>query len=279
MNKKLKQILVIAFLLCVTVGYGQESITDKDAAYREMARKAAVQAYFFKNFRSFNEYRNVLELLQEDGGRFADYILHNASKRTREQIAAFQKLEAIGKPVTTHYQGLGDFSGTTLRYIVIADQIERLFDLPSDAKIVEIGGGFGGQCYILSLLQPFSKYYVYDLPEPEALIEKMMAHLKVEHVSCLPLKAQLPEQQVDLLISNYAFSECDRATQLDYFERVLKKAKRGYIIYNQTARRVFGLDSLSIGEFITLLEENGMHPKVHGELISTAHDNFLVIWD
>lgn len=268
---------VVIFLISNSSIYSGESITSSDAAYREMCKKAAGQTHIFQNFRSLPDYTNAIG--ENEGIKFADYIINNAPKEILERIATFQKLESIGNPSTTSYPALGNFSGPTLRYIVIADHVNKLFDLPMHAKIVEIGAGFGGQCYILSRLNNFSQYYIYDLPETEALIEKVMANLNVKNVKCLPLHARLPEKQIDLLISNYAYSECDRITQLDYFEKVIKKADRGYIIYNQTARNVFGLDSLTPKEFMQLLKDHDMHPQMHGELISTAHNNFLILWD
>ena len=37
---------------------------------------------------------------------------------------------------------------------------------------------------------------------------------------------------IDLVISTYAFSECSIDIQLLYYETILKKAKRFYMVYN-----------------------------------------------
>jgi len=254
-----------------------ESITGWDSTYHDMCIKAVNNPWYFERFRSLSDYAHVLEV--GAGGDFARYLLENASKETLSKMSSLQKLETIGSPETGNYPGIGTFSGTTLRYVVIADQIKKLFDLPYNAKIVEIGAGFGGQCFILSQLQSFSKYYIYDLPQPELLIEKMMRVLSVQNVTCMPLEAQLPENSIDLVISNYAFSECSRATQLDYFEKVIKKSTRGYFIYNQIAGRVYGLNYISPTEFIELLKSNDMNPTVYAEPVATDVDNMLIVWD
>jgi hypothetical protein len=127
----------------------------------------------------------------------------------------------------------------------------------------------------LSQIQPFSSYFIYDLPEVEGLIEKMMKTLSVERVHLMPVDASIPEEKIDLLISNYAFSECDRQTQLSYFERILKKADRGYIIFNQ----INNFNSLSPTELIKLLEDYHMNPKTYEEPIFTYQDNVLIVWD
>lgn len=252
-----------------------ESITGRDSTYLSTCLKAATTPYYFQNFRSLPEYTHALEI--SNGKPFADYLLNEASDSVWEKINRIKKLESYGNPRTSYYPSLGNFSATTLRYIFIADEITKLFNLPSNAKIVEIGAGFGGQCYILSQIASCSKYYIYDLPEPSALIAKMMLALDVNNVTLLSTEDDLPEERVDLLISNYSYSECDKETQIDYFERVLKKADRGYLIYNQTSS-AYGLTSLTPIEFIQLLGKNGIHAKVMNETIPTFDGNLLIIW-
>ena len=95
---------------------------------------------------------------------------------------------------------------------------------------------------------------------------------------CLPVAETLPEDQIDLFISNYAYSECDRDTQMDYFDRLIKKSKRGYVIYNQLSG-YYPINSLSAREFFDLLEKNGLHPQADRELIRTFDNNVLIVWD
>lgn len=268
---------LVLLSLIATQAHGGESITGGDPSYRQICQQAANNLHFFLSFRSLPQYSNAVEM--PGGAPFAEYITRNASKEILKKLPSFEKLDTIGSPKTTDFPNMGKFSGTTLRYIVIADQIKKLFFLPRNAKVVEIGAGFGGQCYILSQLQLFHRYYIYDLPEAGALIARVMEALRVQNVHLMPMDAALPEQTVDLLISNYAYSECNRETQLDYFDRVIKKADRGYVLYNQIATRVFKMDSLTPHEFVDLLEAHGMHPKIHNEPIPTAEDNLLITWD
>ena len=78
-----------------------------------------------------------------------------------------------------------------------------------------------------------------------------------------------------MFISNYAFSECDKATQLDYFNRVIVKAKRGYMLYN--AINIY--DHYSASEFIKLLQDHGIKPKIHPEPVFSYTGNVLITWD
>jgi len=264
-------------VLLITSGfcYSGESILGIDRTYRESCIRAVNDPMYFNNFRSNNDYSHALEL--EATQEFADYLTVNASEETKNKLTHFERLDQIGNPRTKFFLNAGKFSGTTLRYILVADQIKKLFTLPENPKVVEIGAGFGGQCYILSNLISFSKYYIYDLPEVEALIDKVMNVLGVNDVITLPIDEIIPEK-VDLFISNYAFSECDRLSQLTYFENVIKNSDRGYVIYNQIAQ-FYHLNSLSPDEFVTLLEVNGINPKMCSEPVSTYTGNVLIIWD
>ncbi len=274
MHNRFWLFILVGLLIMNNATCSHQSITGNHSSYIEACRKAVNDPLYFQNFRSTHEYASNVECYGF-GNEFAQYLLTNASPQTLEKLEQFRRLDQYGNPLTKDIEGVGRFSETTLRYIIVADQIKELFNLPSNPKIVEIGAGFGGQCYILSQIQIFSDYFIYDLPDVENLIEKMLKTLSIERVSLIPQYVPLPESNVDLLISNYAFSECDRQTQLDYFERVLKKADRGYMLFNQL--HVF--DSLSLAEFVKLLEDNNMKPQLYEEPVLTYKDNVLVTWD
>lgn len=269
---------LIFFLLILSYAWTSESITSTDGSYRNICTKALTDSWIFQNFRCLSDYTHVVEIPVIQAKPYADYLLKKASPKTLEKMKAFRRLEELGNPPTVFYRGLGNFSATTLRYILVADHIKKLFSLPNHAKIAEIGAGFGGQCFILSQLQSFSKYYIYDLPEVEALIEKVLGQLSMQNVIYLPLERECPEE-IDLVISNFAFSECTLPTQLEYFENVIKKAKRGYMLYNQIADRIFGLECLSPSGFVELLKRHGIHAKIYKEPVKSAPDNVLIVWD
>lgn len=268
----LKVVLLPLTSICSLLA--NDSITANYGGYLAIAQEASENSSVFEKFRTFPEYRCALEI--DDGETFAQYIRFKLSK-LGPFLEECRKLDNIGGPPLTNYQDLGFFSPTTLRYIFHADQILKYFNLPDNATIVEIGAGFGGQAHVLQKFHSCVKYYIYDLPQVEALISTMMNRLNWKNVCCLQLNESLPEERVDLLISNYAYSECDREMQLGYFDRVIKKADRGYMIYNQIAAG-YGIDSLSISEFIDLLKKNGFRPRVYKEFFAGA-GNSLILWD
>lgn len=251
----------------------QKSTTGNLVSYREVCRDAALNDAIFQNFRSIKAYFDAVECGQ--AGEFAHYIKSHATSKTLSLIPEFRKLDLYGNPIRNDILGFGLFSGTTLRYVLVAGHISRLFDLPQNYTVVEIGAGFRGQAYILSQLLPFSQYYIYDLPEVEMLIDKMTATLSVSNVACLDAYEELPVDSIDLFISNYALTECDRETQLDYFKRVVAKAKCGYIFYNDT--NLF--DYLTLTDFVELFQAHGIRPTIHPEPVFSYTGNVLITWD
>ncbi len=251
----------------------QKSTTGNSISYREICRDAALNDTVFQNFRSIKAYFDAVECGQ--GGEFAHYIITHATPKTLSLIPECRTLDLYGNPIRNDIPGFGLFSSTTLRYVLVADHISRLFDLPKDYTAVEIGAGFGGQACILSQILPFSQYYIYDLPEVEMLIDKMTSTLSIHNVTCLDAHEELPVDSIDLFISNYALTECDRQTQLDYFNRVAIKAKRGYILYNDT--NLF--DHLTLTDFIELFQKHEIMPIIHPEPVFSYTGNVLITWD
>jgi len=264
---------LLAFTLFASAFFGFESATGSDRAYRTICALAAEDDEYFQRFRSIDAYYYAVEV--GPNAAFASYLLEYGYKSTLERLDVCRELDRIGSPVVSEFPKVGVFSGTALRYVIVADQVAGLFSLPAEPRVAEIGAGFGGQCYILSQIIPFARYWIYDLPETERLIEKVVSTLSIPNVECLPVEAPFPEERIDLLISNYAFSECDREMQMDYFDRVVKRADRGYMIYNRTG----GIGAMTPEEFFELLQKNGMKPAILPEPVCTYEGNVLIAWD
>jgi hypothetical protein len=264
-------------IISMNLESAQKSVSGEMDSYLDVCNKSVTDPVYFKNFRSLPEYFSVVECAPNEVFAFGRYLIENASPETLQKMPLFENLDRFGSPTTFNINELGVFSSTTLRYILIGDQILKFFKLPRNAKIAEIGAGFGGQAYVLSHLLPWSAYYIFDLAEPESLILKMAQTLKIHDILLIHSQSPLPEEKIDLLISNYAFSECDRATQLDYFDRVLKKATCGYILFNPHWLHSF--DSLSSEEFVALLNQHEMNPMILEEPVNTYPGNLLIIWN
>ena len=273
---------IICLLFCVILASlnSEEttSITDNIFAYKHTCVKAYKDDKFFEIFRSYPAYSDCVELTSNNLGKdLAKYIIDNYLF-LYPKISAFQKNDKYGSPILHPYPYFGWISPTTLRYIAIAGDIITMFTLPNESSIIEIGGGFGGQCFTLSQVVNFNSYSIIDLPEVIPLIGKNLSLQGVKN-SQLYSSGDIPtDKKYDLLISNYSFSECNREMQLEYFEKVIKHCKRGYIIFNQITE-YFDVNSLTLGEFTSLLLENNIEPTISSEKVPTHPNNVLITWD
>ena len=138
--------------------------------------------------------------------------------------------------------------------------------------IVEIGGGYGGQCLIISKVFNFNSYTIIDLKEPSALQRRYLDYHKVPNVRCITPEV-LEFNNIDLCISNYAFSEIARPFQDMYIEKVIMPAKKGYLTCN-----VFGNDNIHAP--LTRRDVIHLKPKhiAVKEEPHTVEENFIYIW-
>jgi hypothetical protein len=163
---------------------------------------------------------------------------------------------------------IGSFSPTTLRYIAVASSLYSLFGDLSGWRVAEVGGGYGGQAYILLAIFRLKEYAIWDIPEASQLQRRYLqdrfnyggtttaaaapsgsggssgsdgvrtsntiqgrAHpeLTTNFHSTLNV---LIDKPFDLVISNYAISELGEEAQVAYGELLLRKAKHAYMILN-----------------------------------------------
>ena len=131
-------------------------------------------------------------------------------------------------------------SPSTLRYMQNALDISYFFGEGDLNKIVEIGGGYGGLCKTINCLCEFGEYHIYDMEPASRLQEKYLSNFKIDgnvfhHSEPEELK------DIDLLISNYAYSELGEKLQDLYYNNVIVNSKKVYMILNrgQVSREVF----------------------------------------
>lgn len=102
------------------------------------------------------------------------------------------------------------------------------------SRVVEVGGGYGGLCKTLSVVCDFDEYILVDLPEAVEVQRKYLSCFPELYAKCKFISCDNVEnvEDVDLFISNYALSECDYDTQVNYYDKLVNNSKFAYIIYN-----------------------------------------------
>lgn len=178
----------------------------------------------FKNFKRDKDYGKILEGNEEDVADIAySYLIqHGGQNFILNKLKDFLKNDSIGNPQLWR----NHISPATLRYVVSAYQISKLLGDFKPERILEIGGGYGGLCYILSVIYNFKEYTDKDLPEAEVLFNKYISNFGL-----LDKVNNNIAGEYDLFIADSSLSECNHKAQIEYFEQALK-AKHIFLVYN-----------------------------------------------
>ena len=234
--------------------------------YLNVCNYAANSDEFFKQFKSHPAYRHVLEHVSfEEGQQYLkeidiDYL---------DKLDEVKENDSLGSPVIYEYPSVGEISPTTIRYIKNTSDIINKFGNSFDS-IVEIGGGYGCLCKVLSSFIKFEQYLLLDLEECNLLSRKYLSHFDLPTLSYRSEEIDEIDENFDLLISNYAFSECHKEVQQDYIERFIKKSNNFYIMHNNfhlelgTIPHEQFVEIMSDTHNVEWYDEHGIHdaPKI-----------------
>ena len=123
---------------------------------------------------------------------------------------------------------------------------------------------------------PIQSYNLIDLPEVLSLAERFLTELDVTgDIRYIDGTHLYNDVRGDLIISNYAFSELAKPVQDVYIKRVIRKAKAGYITWNQSALANAGWNAgYTLEEFLPMIPGARTIP----EEPLTAPGNCIVVW-
>ena len=245
------------------------SISGMDSSYVNIVELAVAEKKYFSKFKSNRGYREILEHVNRQQGSEYLHILEKYGTANKGLIE-FCKQD-VSKPFRYTYPRIGRVSPTNLRYAKITLDLEKLFGSTKDFKIAEIGIGYGGQCLAIYQQNTFSSYSLYDLPQVIQLARKYLKIFHTNHYQIIDGDISV-ENNYDLLISNYAFSEITRDLQEEYMSSIVSKSKRGYVIYNDIGTSDF--DTMPIAEFLNRIPGS----IVLHEIPLTHPRNKLVVW-
>ena len=244
------------------------SVTDTN----EFKKYCSLISSNSKEFRTFRSHPILIDALEHVPssltGQYLEIVLISRSKHL---LVGLLKSDSLGKPRKNYTREVGRVSSTSSRYAKITDDLARIFRFDFNPIIVEIGAGYGGQARFLAHALRLTRYHLVDLKEVEVVAKKFL------ELSCPFVQVNTSFQNeippdIDLLVSNYAFSELGREAQELYFRDYISKAKRGYVTYNNLTPLEW--NSMSAKEFISkipgsvILEE---HPE-------SAAGNKLIVW-
>lgn len=252
---------------------GQTSLSD-ETQYVLFCQEAVGNDVLFTQFRNQSAYTGIVETVSFEQGQEYLEIIQKESPELLELVERFKTSDLVGNPRTYYYAGIGNIAPTTLRYIKVAADLKKLFGSLEQLSIVEIGAGYGGQCKILKDLGGFKKYTIIDLPSSLALAKKFLTKHNIADVEFLTPFDVISDQMFDLVISNYAFSECSYEMQRRYVQEIFCRSRRGYCICNVLSGSVIGSKQGILG----LLNASQIPWKECAEEPLTWPNNYLLLW-
>lgn len=253
-----------------------ENQSDSQATfYQNSIEKILHNEKAFKNFRRIFDYREILEHVDYKLGMKYLERIQTLNPEILKDFGPFKENDHQGNPRIFKFPLIGKTSPTTLRYVSVSAEIQKIFKKENFDTITEIGGGYGGQALIFDKTLRFQNYNIFDLPEVQKLIKRYLSFFKVTGIS-FPDLYTTHFIASDLVISNYAFSELPKDLQVLYLERVLKHAKNGYMQMNSGGSNLTGrsVGKLSIEEIRSAIPQI----EILDEIPMTGPDNYLIIW-
>ena len=245
----------------------QTCSTADNGAFPRVCETAANDDESFSIFKQDPVFTSILEHVAPDLG-LKYYEWFSLNKKIIKLLDKFKANDRFGSPTIIDYE-FGSISPSTLRYIKILSDLSQINLENKD--IVEIGGGYGGQYTVLRQYAKPKSYTFIDLPEVLKLQERYVKENNLDDITLnFDDSETLPTMKPDLVISNYAFSECNAEIQDIYLARIIKNSKRGYILHN--SYRGYDVDSF--------INHTGKNVKKYKERPQTcsAGNTVLLTW-
>jgi 2-polyprenyl-3-methyl-5-hydroxy-6-metoxy-1,4-benzoquinol methylase len=272
-----KIIFFLLSMMSVMGSLSSHSVFDSPA-YKEFCRLTVEDDSVFADFRRHPRYQGVLEPVSFNQGMSYLNTIKEEYPEILNNLSQFCENGAMGNPIVYQYESYGAFSPTTLRYIKIAGDLKARFGDLSQMHVVEIGGGYGGQCKVLAELTGFGSYTIINRPENNRLAKKYLDTQGIQKLTFIDYDQLSHLKYCDLLICDEVFFHVNEGEQIEYMEKVLKHAKNGYMICNLASNRKTKARYLSIEEIILFLCQENKKGKVENELPWARPYRQLVTW-
>jgi hypothetical protein len=178
------------------------------------------------------------------GTKGEDYVkaINEIDPELFDYIDKFRENDKCGDPILKDFSKLGKISANTLRYVMTLAFLRKHFSTKLDnMTFVEIGGGYGGLCKVISCVVDFKSYTLIDLPSVVRLQRKYLEILgfdkddpdtPVRVVYFYDSENIDVDKEYDICISEYCISEFDIPGQEFYIDNVIGKSKNAYLLIN-----------------------------------------------
>lgn len=203
--------------------------------YPEYCKIASEDNELFQNFRNNSSYTSVLEHVSPELSKEYYQALKNLNYSDDYIYSICKILDQPGNPRKFKVSNsISELTGSSLRYLYTGLDIKNKLNLNKMINVVEIGAGYGGQSVILDKILPIKNYFYVDLQEVNQLIDRFVSNFNLNfNYTFNTLEDKFDyDQEFDLVISNYAFSELPRNLQNFALNKIINNSKNGYMIIN-----------------------------------------------
>lgn len=255
---------------------GLRSASD-NGGYIAFIESALADHSVFERFKQSPVYQEILEHTSEAQGRSYLELIGQQTPQFTSMFDRFAVNDLIGGSQVVQFSDQCKLSPSTLRYVKVASDLTALFGHGIEqAHVAEIGVGYGGQRLILDQLYRFRSYDMFDLPPVLSLVSKYLeSHMLQSSYQTKTLNTYDGEKAYDLVISNYAFSELPAVVQRMYVDKVLKKARRGYLTMNSgVPDSLYAQGRMSLEEIQAAIPDT----RVLEEKPHSFRGNYLLVW-
>lgn len=169
--------------------------------------------------------------------RFKDWVARYKDSVSPEELANYSE-PVVGAPRVLEHLGY-KASVPYLKNFALAKHIAKLID-KSNARILEIGAGYGGMAYILMQMLSVKSYTVIDLPE---VLPLSKFYLTECHPGC-ELEFRTPDNigngEYDFVINTASFGEMPKETAQEYVSWAMQHSS-ALISHNSVRRTPSGV--------------------------------------
>jgi hypothetical protein len=251
------------------------SVSD-DGGYVAAVRAAVSEQAKFDRFKEDPRYIRILEHTSFKQGQEYFERIHLIAPDFIRNFEPFLDNDIVGGGEKYSYPLVGNCSPSTLRYVKVVADLRFHFGSNLGFRVAEIGVGYGGQLLTLDKVLSYREYHLYDLQDVLALASKYLeCHLLNGSYKAKTINQFAGDIEYDVVISNYAFSELPSKVQSIYLEKIISKAKRGYLTMNSgRSDSAFVSDKMSLDELVSRIP----NAKVIEENPKTHPGNYILCW-
>lgn len=203
----------------------------------------------FNSFKRDRQFTTILEHTSEEASRtfLSRAVNEYADKVNKIDWVKVSENDSLGSPILLEYQEVPSknklFSPSTIAYVFKAlDILQHMKDNGlNNVNVLEIGGGYGGQCKMVIDLAPLfdidiDSYTLIDLYWPNKLQRKYLETLgytdKINYLSYEELKdSDTSIPKFDYLVSIYALGEFMPDVQQFYIDK-MNRFPYHYVLWN-----------------------------------------------